>query len=153
MLRDNSCVCRSVYYCAIKLGRFDAPSRHFQLVKKHTHTRKTKKKKKRRAHDPPPYLLHCADKLAYSYSHWIQRVLFKHDYNMLIRRCARFVGSVSTVEGFFFFVGANCGSVMKTCRSCMQSNGNPTFKHVPLHAPAICCRSTEARIICAPSGV
>ena len=47
MLRDNSCVCRSVYYCAIKLGRFDAPSRHFQLVKKHTHTRKTKKKKKK----------------------------------------------------------------------------------------------------------
>lgn len=54
MLCDNSCVYCYVYYCAIKLRRFDASSRHFQLVKKHTqHANQGEKK----AEDPPPTYL------------------------------------------------------------------------------------------------
>lgn len=49
MLWDNSCVYCYVYYCAIKLERFEAKRRHFQLVKKHTH----ETEKKENAQDPP----------------------------------------------------------------------------------------------------
>lgn len=62
MICDNGCVFCCVYYCAIKLEGSDAPSRHFQLVKKHTHTThelrgKKERKKKRLVTTPPIYFL------------------------------------------------------------------------------------------------